>query len=55
MFKILLENMIVQNENRVPILNFVQSGCTYCKDCATSCSDAFSEDSNTQIRATFFD
>ncbi len=47
------ENIIVQNENRVPILNFVQSGCTYCKDCATSCSDAFSEDNNTQIRATF--
>lgn len=47
------ENIIVKNGNKFPILNFAQSGCTYCKDCATSCEDVFSKDYSQTIKATF--
>lgn len=47
------ENIIVQNENKIPVLNFQDSGCTFCKDCLLSCEDAFDEKESQAINATF--
>lgn len=46
------ENIIKLNESKIPILDFSESGCTYCKACAESCKPKILKiDSKQNIKA----
>jgi ferredoxin-type protein NapF len=48
------EKIIIILENGTPALNFANSGCTYCDDCATACSkDVLKVEYKKNINVTF--
>jgi len=52
--KICEEEIIIIKEDGTPILNFANSGCTYCDDCASACqSDVLKVENKKNINAKF--